>query len=363
MKVALVHDALVNRGGAERVFQILCEMFPDATVYTTVYFPDRTFPYFKSRRVVTTPLQKVVRSEEQLKILFPLANRFMERLPIRDEEMILSSSTYAAKYISAKGIPHVSYCYTPFRLLWSPSSYLGSLNHAVQTAMVLPSLPLLRKWDYSAAQRVTKFVAMTKETHDRISKCYKRPSEIVPPPIDIRKFSVVSDPGEYFLVVSRLEPYKRVDIAVRAFNELGLPLTIVGDGSLRNRLKALAKKNIEFLGLVSDSELAHMYHGCRAVIFPQREDYGLVPLEANASARPVICYGAGGVNDTMVPYSENNKETATALFFNEQTVNSLKHAVLRFGDLHFERAALLRNARCFDKETFKQKIYNILQAC
>ncbi len=282
-------------------------------------------------------------------------------MQISDCSVILSSSTYAAKYVRKEGAKHVCYCHTPFRFLWLTRSYLGGLGSNLKTALSLPLLPFLRRWDFSAAQRVSKFIANATQTKERITRFYGRDSVIVPPPIDLSKFKMSRRRGDYFLIVSRLEPYKKLDIAVKAFNELGLPLKIVGDGSLMHRLRKMAHDNVEVLGAVTDSALKELYQGSIALILPQEEDFGLVPIEANAFGKPVICYGSGGVKDTMIPHRGGNSHEATALFWEEQTVSSLKHAMLRFDKLEFNTEALRANAARFDQSVFKKRIREIVE--
>ena len=361
MRIALVHDALINRGGAERVFQVLCEMFPDAPVYTSVYFPNKTFSYFKKKCIRTTLLQKVVATERALKALFPLACFLMQKMDLSEYDIILSSSTFCGKYAHRKGVKHICYCYTPFRLLWDPGSYLESVGVNSKVKMVKPVLSILRKWDYSAAQKVTKFIAMTRETQERIQTAYSRKSVIIAPPLDCQKYNIGIVGGEYFLVVSRLEPYKKVEIVIEAFNKLKLPLKIVGTGTMADQLKRDARSNIEFFHSISDEDLQELYQKAVGIILPQREDFGLVPLEANAFGRPVICYGKGGVETTMIPYSEENKSLATALFFYDQTVESLMLSIGRFEKIEFNQKALVENARRFDVSIFKDKILEIIE--
>lgn len=362
MKVALVHDALVNRGGAERVLQIFCEIFPDAPIYTSVYLPDRTFPFFKKKTIRTSPLQKIINSEYHLKLLFPLVNYIMQHMKIEPCDVILSSSTYCAKYVSRRGVKHYCYCYTPFRLVWFPESYANDITYAPKVRLLKPIMPFLRKWDYGAAQKIHQFLAMTQETRGRIKNIYHKESIIIPPPIDIPQYYPGTDNGEYFLIVSRLEPYKKVGLVVKTFNELGLPLKVVGSGTLAKELQKMAKKNVEFLGSVSDEDLLNLYQRSIAVIFPQKEDYGIVPLEANACGKPVICYGRGGVETTMVPYSEGNQDKATALFFYEQNNGSLKQAIEHFYKLRFRQEALMANAKRFDKQNFSENIRKTLMS-
>ena len=361
LNIVLVHDALINRGGAERVFQVFCEMFPNAPIYTSVYFPNRTLPYFKKRLVHTTFLQKLISNEMQLKSLFPLANYLMQKIRLDKYDIILSSSTFCGKYISSKNAKHICYCYTPFRLIWNIDSYNHSNKNSIKITTIKPFLPFLKKWDLYAANKVNQFIAMTRETSIRIQKAYNKNTAIVPPPIDMKKYEYINETCDYFLVVSRLEPYKKVDLVVKAFNKINLNLKIIGNGTLSNYLKKIANNNIEFFHNISDEKLKSFYQKCIAVIFPQKEDYGLVPLEANACGTPVICYGKGGVETTMIPYSKENKSRATALFFDDQTVESLMLAIKCFEKIEFNQKALVENAKRFDVDIFKNKILKVIE--
>jgi len=361
MKIALVHDALINKGGAEWVFQNFVEMFPSAPIYTTVYLKDKTYPFFLGKNIKTTPLQKIIKNENQFKSLFPLANYYMQKTEVDDADVILSSSTFSGKYISKNKAKHLCYCYTPFRLLWYPNSYKNNKSLDIKLNIIKPFLPLFRKWDYNVVQKIDKFIAMTTETQKRIWNVYKKDSTIIHPPIDFSKYGKGKGTGNYFLVVSRLEPYKRVDLVIESFNEIGLPLKIVGKGTLEGKLKITANKNIEFLGSVSDEELIKLYQNCITVILPQKEDYGLVPIESNACGKPVICYGFGGVETTMVPFN-NDSSNATAVFFYEQSKKSLINAINQFEKINFNSVNLLDNAKRFDKPIFKEKIMNLISS-
>lgn len=360
MRVALVHDALINRGGAERVFQIFCEMFPEAPVYTSVYFPNKTYPYFKKRQIHTTPLQNLVSNEMQFKSLFPLANYFMQTTKIKNCDIILSSSTYCGKYVNEKNSKHICYCHQPFRLLWAPESYFNKGSMDYKQVILKKVTPLLKKWDYSAMQNVDVIISNSVVTQKRVKRFYNRDSIILHPPINNKKFSCTTSDSDYFLVISRLEPYKNVDLVVKVFNELELPIKIVGSGSLAKQLKSVAKNNIEFYHHVSDIDLIEMYQKCKAVVFPQKEDFGLVPLEANACGKPVICYGYGGIETTMIPYTDQTRDTATALFFYEQTADKLIDTIKEFETITFKKEALLINSKKFDIKKFQNRLDNIV---
>jgi glycosyltransferase involved in cell wall biosynthesis len=357
LKVALVHDALINCGGAERVFQVFCEMFQNAPIYTSVYLPEKTFPYFQSRRIFTTVLQKFIKSEQQLKQIFPLSLWLMPRIVLKDFDLVLSSSTFCGKYIKVlKPTIHICYCYTPFRLLWQTESYFNEQPYLMKRYLLIAIARIFRSWDYRSAQKVNFFITMTPETKERILKSYNRDSTVIYPPIDCSKYKVSSRIEDYFLMVSRLEPYKKVDIAVNAFNKLGMKLKIIGNGSQKAKILERSHKNIEVIGNVPDEELKEYLARCRAVIFPQREDFGLVPLEANASGRPVIAFGEGGIFETMVPFDGENLSKATALFFYSQTEYDLINAIRKFEEIEFNVSALVENAKRFDKVEFTKKM-------
>ena len=362
MKIALVHDSLVNKGGAEKVFQVFCEIFITANIYTTLYLPQSTYPAFKNKNITTTFLQKILSSEKQLKMLFPLANVLLRMIDIGDVDIVLSSSTFSGKYIKKKNAKHICYCHSPFRLLWMPESYKFNKVSKILLHNWNPLFNLLRKSDYNAAQKVDQFIANSELTKKRILKYYGRDSIVIPPPIDIEKFREGTKTSEYYLVVSRLERYKKVDLVIRVFNQLNLPLLIVGKGMLEHEYRCMAKSNIKFLGDISNSELVRIYQGSIAIIFPQEEDFGLVPLEANACGKPVICYGYGGVETTMIPYDKSNNSSATALFFYEQTEKALTDAIKLFDKFNYDKQILINNAMRFDKPIFKQKILKVIES-
>jgi glycosyltransferase involved in cell wall biosynthesis len=213
---------------------------------------------------------------------------------------------------------------------------------------------VLRKWDFEAAQKVDYFIAISREIQDRIRKYYRRDSVVIHPPVDIRRYRPQTDVGDYYLIVSRLIPYKRIDLAIRAFNELGLPLVIAGSGRDQTRLEKLAKPNVRFLGRVPEADLPDLFARCRAFVFPGHEDFGIAPVEAQAAGRPAIAFGAGGALDTVV-------DGQTGVFFNEPTIGSLIDAVQRFNQIDFSPAIIRANAECFSTEVFKDKLTSFIE--
>ena len=375
MKVALVHDYLNQYGGGERVLGTFCEMFPRAPIFTLLYDEKLTGRAFRDRRVFTSFLQKIPgakRYHRWLPMLMPLA---VEQFDLSSFDLVISNSASFAKGIITKPqTRHISYCMTPTRFLWDDSHrYLhdfrgvGTLRQSRWlNADIVPLLaPLflnyLRIWDQEASARVDQFVAISDFIKERIRKYYQRGSLVVHPPVDTAKFKISGHIEDYFLMVGRLVPYKRFDLAIRVFNELGWPLKIIGDGPEMNRLRRLAlrqaqgRPNIEFLGLVSDHLLPSYYSRAKAVIFPQEEDFGIVPVEAMASGRPVIAFRAGGSLETV-------KEGESGVFFNEQTTEALLKVLADFNHLDFDSQVIKARAVLFDKEIFKEKWREIIQS-
>lgn len=352
MKIAIVHDYLCSKGGSERVFQYICEAFPEADAYTLAFNPKATFPYFSKRPIQTTWLQPFVRSSRAFRWLFLIGTYAMKSLDFSKYDLVVSSSTTTAKYLTAPNGLHICYCYMPTRALWHFDSYFGKGRTA---KFLKPLLPFLKKRDFAAAQKVDRFLTISQSSQNYIRQYYARDSEVLYCPIDTSQFTFSAEKKEHYLIVSRLEHWKRVDYAVEAFSDLGLPLKIIGTGSEEAKLRALAKPNISFLGEVDDQTLAREYSQCKAVIFTPFLEYGLIPLEANASGTPVIAYGHGGIRETMTP--------ATALFFYEQTPAALSACVKEFEKRSFDPYLLKEHARKWDCsafiQNFRQKVLSL----
>jgi glycosyltransferase involved in cell wall biosynthesis len=244
---------------------------------------------------------------------------------------------------------HICYCLAPTRYVWTFDEYARSEGLSAALRLVLkPLVAALRRWDYRAAQQVDHFIAISTEIQQRIKRYYRRESDIIYPPVDIRRFAPQDRHGDYYLIVSRLIPYKRIDLAIEAFNRLGLPLVIAGSGRDAARLEKLAKPNVQFLGRVPDADLPDLMARCKAFIFPGREDFGITPVEAQASGRPVIAFGAGGALDTVI-------DGETGVLFEEQTSEAISAAVKRYNTLLFDPAAIRCHAETFSTEAFKHK--------
>lgn len=353
MKTALVYDRVNKWGGAERVLLALHEMFPEAPLFTSVYDPENApwanvFP-----KIYTSFLQKSKYARthhEQLAVFMPLV---YESFSFDEYDLVISVSSEAAKGIITKpGTFHIAYCLTPTRYLWS--GYDIYFRNPLLRIVSYPFVQALRKWDKIAAKRTDITIAISSEVKRRITKYYGERSQVIFPPAGFDKPVKEVRKGNFYLIVNRLVPYKKVDLAIRAFNKLGLPLRIIGVGSESIRLKLMAKGNIKFLNEVSDTELISNYERAKALIFPQEEDFGIVPVEAQSLGTPVIAYKKGGVLDTVI-------EEKTGIFFAKQTTESLIEAVKRFNKMKFNQEDLIANAEKFSKGVFKQKLLSIIK--
>jgi glycosyltransferase involved in cell wall biosynthesis len=354
LRVAIVHDFLNQHGGAENVVALFAEMFPGAPIYTSVYDAKRMPHRWRALDIRTSFMQRISPRLHIAKTLFPLYPFAFESFDLSEYDLVLSSTTAFAKgVITRPHTCHVCYCNTPSRFLWTTREYLRyeSLPSAVKAVIPWMATPL-RVWDYTAAQRVDFFIAGSYNAARRIRKYYRRESDVLQPPIDVAAFRLAESPSDYYLVLSRLQPYKRIDLAVEACTRLGVPLHVIGDGPDRARLERLAGPSVRFFGRVSDAEVRDQLASCRALLFPGEEDFGLTPLEAQASGRPVIAYGAGGALETV-------RDGKTGVHFRPQTAEALSRVLSSFED-RFDPAAIRRHACRFDVALFKERLYSLL---
>jgi glycosyltransferase involved in cell wall biosynthesis len=359
MKVALVHDYLNQMGGAERVVLALHEIFPDAPIYTSIFDPRRVDPAFQSMDVRTSFMQKfpLVASHHQPYLPFyPFA---MESLDLRAYDLVLSSSSAFGKgVITRPETMHICYCHTPMRWCWNYDEYVEREHLGGLARRVLPFMITgLRVWDQASAMRVDHFIANSPVVAARIAKYYRRAAVVIPPPVDAARFSLdpAASPHDYFLIIGRLIPYKRVDLAIEACNSLRLPLVIIGGGRDEERLRRLAGQTIRFMGRLSDEEIAYYYSHCRALLFPGEEDFGITPLEAQACGRPVIAYGAGGALASVV-------DGVTGAFFTQQTAASLAEVLATFDERAFDPQTIRNHALEFDLPRFHRRIQQFIAA-
>jgi len=351
LKIALVHDYLNQFGGAERVVEALTEIFPQSPIYTSIYDENKMPPAFKKEIIEVSYLQKMPFILGFFKLYLFMYPTVFQKMDLSGFEVVLSSSSAFAKGVSKpQGSMHICYCHNPARFLWQFDDYMEreKVPHFFKAGLNF-LLEDMRQWDLKNSERVDHFIANSKAVADRIKKIYGRESAIINPPVEARMFRPSPVDQDYYLVVSRLNSYKKIDIVVEAFNQLGLDLIIIGEGPDKSRLEALAKDNIRFLGRLNDQETAKYYSKCRALIFPGLEDFGIVPLEAMASGRPVIAFRGGGALETVV-------EGKTGLFFDKQEPQALAQAIEKFNFMSFDKDRIRAHALQFDKPVFKQKI-------
>ncbi len=361
MKIAIVHDNLVCKGGAEQVALSFHNAFPKAPVYTLCYDSKNTYPEFKDCEVKTSWFGKFIHSEKNSKrFYFPLGILAMQQLDVSGYDVVLQSTTHCAKYIKTN--PNaliITYCHNPFRLVWSTESYDKVFNSGFAKKFVYNIvINFLKGVDKSFADKTNWFITNSREVLPRIKAAYHPKNEvtIINPSVKCKNFYLTGTTGDYYLIVSRFEAYKKVDMVIDTFIDMpDKQLVVVGKGSMETEIKKKSGPNITFLSGLNSEELAGVYANCKAFIFPQLEDYGITPLEANASGRPVIAYGKGGVLETMIPY-EGDSLKSTAVFFNQQTKESLTNAVKLFQTLEFDPAFIRHHAESFDEGAFVSKI-------
>ena len=355
-RVAIVHDFLLQMGGAEKVVEVLHEMFPDAPIYTSAFDRDAMPRHYRDWDVHTTFLQRLPlkkRTHRAALLLYPAA---FESFDLSNFDLVISSSSWFAKgVITQPHTTHICYTHTPMRLAWMPNSYMKDERISMMArTMMSPGLNFLRSWDVQASMRVDHYVANSRVVADRIQKFYRRDSAVIAPPVDTGRFYLSPETDDYSIMVTRLAPYKRLDLAVRAFTEMGRPLKIVGTGRYMEHLKKIAGPTVEFMGHVSDDALPTLLARAKAYVMPGMEDFGIAPVEANASGRPVIALGVGGALDSQI-------DGVTGVLFDEPTVESLIEAVKRSDSLNFDPQQIRAHAQTFDRETFKSRMGDFIE--
>lgn len=348
MKYAIVHDHLAQDGGAERVVQVLRRMYPQAPIYVLVYRPDHAHASFKTADIRTSFIQRLPGGKSHYQWYLPLMPTAIERYDLSEYDVVISNAASFAKgVITLPKTLHLSYIHSPTRYLWSDTiQYVNDLPHPKWLRSLAPHfLSRVRLWDRMAADRPDVLVANSKTVQRRIEKYYRRPSTVIYPPVETSSFSISPTVDSYYVTGGRLVSYKRFDIAIKAFNKLGLPLKIYGTGPEYKALRAMANSNIEFLGRVSDGALKELYARSIAFINPQEEDFGITVVEAMASGRPVIAYAEGGALETVKP-------GVSGVFFEDQDWESLADTVLRFKPEQFDPQKVRAWAEQFSTENF-----------
>jgi glycosyltransferase involved in cell wall biosynthesis len=350
MKVAFVHDHLIQNGGAERVLATLQAMWPDAPTFSLAYSKQHMDAEFGHRTIHTSFLQRFPGALNHLRWLLPLMPTATESYDLSNFDVVISScSAFAKGIITTDHTVHICYCHTPTRYLWSDTiSYLSELKVPGFIKFFLPFLfTWLRAWDKLAADRVDFFVANSEAVKQRITKYYRRDSTVIFPPVTVDKFQISSAPKKYFLIGGRLVAYKRFDLVVQAFTKLGLPLKIFGSGPAEPSLRKIAGPNIEFLGRVSDAERIKLFEAAIAFLHPHEEDFGITAVESMAAGRPVIALRRGGAIETVI-------DGVTGTLFDEQSWEELASVVLRFDEKKFDPQVIRAHAQKFSDTIFRQ---------
>jgi glycosyltransferase involved in cell wall biosynthesis len=355
MKTAVIHEWLVTYAGSERVVEQMLSLYPEADLFSLVEFlPDELKYFIHHKSVQTSFIQKLPFANPKFRQYLPLMPMAIEQFDLSAYDLVLSSNHAVAKgIITNPDQLHICYMHTPIRYAWDlQQEYLrgAQLNRGIRSFFVQLVLHYLRLWDFASASRVDHFVANSHFVARRIWKTYRRPAQVIYPPVAVDRFQPKSQREEFYFILSRFVPYKRVDLVVEAFTRLGLPLVVIGDGANWKQVKALAGANVQLLGHQSDAIVVDYMQRCKAFVFAAAEDFGIAPVEAQAAGAPVIAYAKGGVTETVI-------SGKTGVFFLEQTVESLVEAVLRFESEAntFDAEVIRQNAERFSPEKFRQQ--------
>jgi glycosyltransferase involved in cell wall biosynthesis len=353
-RVALVHDFLVDVRGAERVFLALCDLFPQADLFTAVYDEEGTEGRFAHRTLHTSFLQRLHPNARTFRALLPMYPAAMESLDLRGYDLVISSSSaWAHGVIPDEDAVHVCYCHNPFRYAWNARQETLAARGPVGRAVLGAVFQRWRQWDWIAAQRVDAYVANSQTTKRRVARYFGREATVLHPPVDVERFAP-GEPGDAYVVLSELMAHKRIEVAVRAFNELRLPLLVVGNGPDARRLHRLAGPTVSFAGRVSDAEAAGILARARALVVTATEEFGIAAVEAQAAGRPVIALHEGGVRETVI-------EGETGVFFDAPEPAALARAVLDFDALAVDPAACVASARRFDTAQFRRGLRTVVE--
>jgi glycosyltransferase involved in cell wall biosynthesis len=356
MKVALVHDWLTGMRGGEKCLEVFCELFPEATIFTLLHNKGSVSPKIERMKIKTSFIQCLPNAAINYRSYLPLFPLAIESFNLKGFDLILSSSHCVAKGVKApKESLHICYCYTPMRYAWLFFNEYFAKAGLIKKMLISFIIRRLKAWDLKSNENVDFFVAISDNVKIRIKQFYKRDAEVIYPPLEITKFNLSAKEEDFYLIVSALAPYKRIDIAIEAFNIIGKKLVIIGTGDCQQDLKRIAGKNIDFLGWVDDVKIGDYYQRCKALIFPTEEDFGIVPLEAQACGKPVIAYAKGGALETL--------NSDTGVFFFPQSPSALIEAIKGFESKKstFNREVIRKNALRFDRDIFKKNIENFVK--
>ncbi len=361
-KVAIVHDFLLKLGGAERVTKVLSEMFPKAPIFTLLYDEERVSSVFPKERIRTSFLQKYpIFLKNRHRFLTHLMPRAIEEMDFSDFDLVISSSSaFAHGIITPVKTKHICYCHSPMRYAWDYCNEYREENniHGIKSLFYSPLIKYLREWDISAKDRPNLYIANSENVKNRLRKYYRVKSEVVFPPVFTDRFRAKEEHSDYFLIVSTLTPYKKIDLAISLFNKIGRKLVIIGDGPQKKYLEGLAADNIEFLGFKDDKTVKEYMENCRAFIFPGEEDFGITPVEAMACGKPVLAYGKGGTTESII-------SGKTGEFFFEETVESMEDGLARllYNERFYRPTTIRRHSFQFSREVFEKKFKQQMRSC
>jgi glycosyltransferase involved in cell wall biosynthesis len=359
-RIAIVHEWLTSMRGGEKCVEALCELFPQAELFTLLHVKGSVSSTIERMPIHTSFIQNLPFAEQRYRHYLPLFPTAIERFDLTGFDLVISSNHCVAKGVRVPLTAlHICYCYTPMRYIWGLyDEYFSRNRSGLLTRMGMKLfLNYLRRWDVRTAVNPDHFIAISEHVRQRIKNIYHRTSDVIYPPINTSFFQLSRNDDGYFLIVSAFVPYKRVDLAIEAFNRLGERLVVVGEGPEAQSLRSIAQSNIEFVGWQPDEKLKEYYACCRALIFPGEEDFGIVPLEAMSSGKPVIAFAKGGALETVVRTST----LRTGVLFDEQTVDSLAAAVRRFRKEEFTPEILRSFAVRFDREVYKHRIGDYIE--
>ena len=377
MKIALVHDWLTGMRGGEKCLEVFCRLYPEADLFTLLHIPGSVSSVIENRKIHTSFLQSLPFIEKKYRHFLPLMPRAIEKFDLKGYDLVLSSSHCVAKgIVPEKGSLHICYCYTHMRYIWDQyDQYFNRKSSGILTSTAMRLIaPRLRRWDVRSSKRVDEFIAISRHVQKRIKKYYDKESTIIYPPVDSVFYSPIKEHKEdFFLIVSAFAPYKRLDLAVEAFNQLGCPLVIIGEGQRGKYLKSIAGPNVQFKGRLTDEEIRSYLARCRAFVFCGEEDFGITPLEAQSMGRPVIGFAKGGLLETVIPdrgtwkpetgISEEKTDRPTGVFFYEQSPQALLSAVNHFEKIEdrFEPESIRNHALQFDLNIFSDRIQHFIE--
>lgn len=365
LKIAIIHDWLTGMRGGEKVLEEICRLYPGSDIFTLIHNPGSVSPLIESHPIYTSFADRLPFKKSRYRHYLPLFPTAIERFNLKNYHLILSTSHCVAKgVITPPDALHIAYLHTPMRYVWDMyDEYFGPGQVGWLSGKLVPLFAnYLRMWDVTSSNRVDWFLANSGHVARRIRKYYRRDATVLHPPVNLDLFTPSAGNDGYYLIVSALVPYKKVDLAVAAFNRLGKRLLIVGKGPEQKRLQKMAGPTVEFVDWQPADQLKKYYSGCRALLFPGEEDFGIVPVEAMACGKPVIAYGRGGALETVLPADPDKGRPGTGLFFGHQTVDALAAAVEQSEQMEWDPLFIARHARQFSAEHFRERYRTFVES-